>query len=38
MTNFNGFESPNFTQIPNEYLDYTFSPECDLSKVQMQIS
>jgi hypothetical protein len=37
MTNFNGFESPNFTQIPNEYLDYTFSPECDLSKVQMQI-
>lgn len=37
MTTFNGFQSPNFTQIPNEYLDYTFSPESDLSKVQMQI-
>jgi|GEM_PF-5465247 len=37
MTTFKGFQSPNFTQIPNEYLDYTFSPECDLSKVQMQI-
>ena len=38
MTNFNGFNSPDgFTQIPNDYLDFTISPECDLSKVQMQV-
>ncbi|WLR44434.1 hypothetical protein LC087_18805 (plasmid) [Bacillus carboniphilus] len=34
---FKGFESPNYTQIPNEYLEYTFSHECDLTKVEMQI-
>jgi len=34
---FKGFESPNFTQIPNDYLDYTVSPECDLSTLEMRI-
>src|SRR4051794_38882351 len=37
MTNFNGFQSPNFTQIPNEYIEYTLSPDCNLTKTQMRI-
>ncbi|MCQ6275413.1 replication protein [Bacillus sp. V3B] len=37
MTKFNGFQSPNFTQVPNEYLEYTTSAECDLTALQMRI-
>ena len=38
MTNFQGFNTPDgFTQIPNEYLEYTYSHECDLTLVDMKI-
>ncbi|MGE7191986.1 hypothetical protein [Lysinibacillus fusiformis] len=38
--NFKGFESPKtepFTKVPNEYLEYTSSPECDLSAIELRI-
>lgn len=38
MTNFQGFNTPDgFTQIPNEYLEYTYSHECDLTLVDIKI-
>ena len=39
MKDFKGFEDPRmgFTQIPNEYLDYTISGECDLNSIELRI-
>ena len=34
---FKGFERPTYTQVPNDYLNYTISSECDLTALEMRI-
>src|SRR4051812_9392249 len=35
---FNGFDTPSgFTPIPNEYLEYTYSHDCDLTLVDIKV-